>query len=144
MIEVTERASVSAEDIFNVLADGWKYASWVVGTAHIRAVDHDWPRPGSRIHHSVGPWPLQGKDISRVKEMEWGRLLELEARLWPIGSATVRITLEPEDGGTLIHLAEAVTGGPLARIPHAVQKLFIAPRNRESLSRLIDLAQGRT
>ena len=45
-------------DVFAVLADGWLYPSWVVGASRVRGVDGTWPQPGSRIHHSVGVWPL--------------------------------------------------------------------------------------
>ena len=42
------------EQVWAVLADGWTYSDWVVGTVHVRDVDDDWPRVGSELHHQ-GP-----------------------------------------------------------------------------------------
>ncbi len=44
--------------VWDVLADGWTYPQWVVGNSRIRAVDDDWPAPGTRILRSAGMWPL--------------------------------------------------------------------------------------
>ena len=34
--------------VFDVLANGWVYPSWVVGASRMRDVDEGWPRPGTR------------------------------------------------------------------------------------------------
>src|SRR5262249_61859945 len=39
------------------MADGWTYSQWVVGNSRMRAVDPNWPAPGSTIRHSIGVWP---------------------------------------------------------------------------------------
>lgn len=67
MIEVCRTIRTSAEQIFAVLADGWSYASWVVGAAHIRAVDEGWPAVNTRVHHRVGPWPMQLNDRTATR-----------------------------------------------------------------------------
>src|SRR5690606_23262165 len=54
MADVELRVPAPPERVEAVLADGWTYSDWVVGTAHIRDVDSDWPAPGSRIHHKAG------------------------------------------------------------------------------------------
>src|SRR5690242_18115313 len=82
VIETCRVIGTSPDRIFAVLADGWSYASWVVGAAHIRDVDRDWPAVGTRVHHRVGPWPLQINDQTVVRAVRPGRLLELAARAW--------------------------------------------------------------
>jgi hypothetical protein len=79
MIEVCRTIRTSPEQIFAVLADGWSYARWVVGAAHIRAVDEGWPAVNTRVHHRVGPWPMQLNDRTVAWEMTPNRLLELDA-----------------------------------------------------------------
>jgi Polyketide cyclase / dehydrase and lipid transport len=134
----------SADEIFQVLADGWSYSSWVVGAAHTRDVDPEWPAVGSRLHHRVGPWPVSIDDRTRVVAMEPGRLLELDARAWPVGAARVRVTLEPLDADrTRVRMAEYLTSPRARHLPRALQDLVLVPRNRECLARLDDLAVHR-
>jgi len=142
--ETRKVIDTTPERIFAVLADGWSYASWVVGAAHIRDVDAGWPAVGSRIHHKVGPWPLQLNDQTTVRAMEPDRLLELDARMWPIGKAIVRITLEPVSAAsTRVTMAESIVSGAGHLLPEAVQTVLLRPRNAEALERLSDIAVHR-
>jgi uncharacterized protein YndB with AHSA1/START domain len=144
MIEVSYTVATPPDQVFAVLADGWSYSSWVVGTAHIRQVDPGWPEVGSRIHHSVGPWPFVVQDHTTVLAVTPDSLLELEARVWPVGAARVRISLHGrDDGQTDVRMAEEIMHGPGRRVPSRLQMLLLRPRNAESLSRLADLAEGR-
>ncbi|MFB9903659.1 SRPBCC family protein [Allokutzneria oryzae] len=144
MIRTEMRIGASAEDVFDVLADGWSYASWVVGAAHIRQVDSGWPAEGARVHHSIGPWPLQVQDVTRVLDVVHGRLLDLEARAWPVGTARVRISLTPAGPAeTDVLMEEEITAGPGRLIPTVVQGALLRPRNVEALKRLADIARGR-
>jgi uncharacterized protein YndB with AHSA1/START domain len=145
MIEVSRTVPARPADVFAVLADGWSYAGWVVGNSHIRNVDPDWPAPGARIHHSAGVWPTQVRDVTVVRAVEPDHLLELEARLWLLGTALIRFTLTPlADGAeTRVTMAEEAVRGPGGLIPAPVQSLLLRPRNKESLARLCDLAAGR-
>lgn len=144
MIEIRRNIATTPAKVFSVLADGWSFAGWVVGASHIRAVDSSWPARGSRIHHSVGPWPLSIEDVTTVMATEPDALLELEARMWPVGAARVRIELRPSaDGGTEILFAEELHRGPGSRLPMALQGLMLRPRNDESVRRLADIATRR-
>jgi uncharacterized protein YndB with AHSA1/START domain len=144
MAVVRRQVPVPPERVFAVLADGWAYASWVVGAAHIRQVDSHWPQAGSKIHHSVGPWPLNVRDVTCVLAVEENKLLKLEARLWPIGAATITLTLKAvSEGGTEIAMGEKLIRGPLSVLPVAVQATMLAPRNTEALKRLGDIAVHR-
>jgi Polyketide cyclase / dehydrase and lipid transport len=144
MAEVSAVVPVSRQRVFDVLADGWVYGLWVVGASHIRQVDGTWPEVGSRIHHSSGPWPLQVEDVTVVRAAEPPRILELEAKLWPIGTARVRLQLDEYGPNvTQVRMTEHAERGPARWVPHALQAAVLVPRNRESLRRLADLAVNR-
>jgi hypothetical protein len=142
--EVSLNVEAPIEAVWTVLADGWSYAGWVVGASHIRDVDTGWPKPGTRIHHSVGPWPLVIQDTTEVVRCEPSRLLELDARLWPVGAARITFTLEARsESVTRVVMAESVVRGPSAYLPAFAQDLLLVPRNKETLQRLDALAKGR-
>jgi hypothetical protein len=143
MMEVSRTVEVAPEHVFAVLADGWSYAGWVVGNSHIRDVDPAWPAVGTRIHHSAGLWPLQVNDWTEVTAVTPDRMIELRARLWPVGVAMIRFDLIPTATGTRIVMAEQATEGPAALLPKTVQAVLLRARNREVLGRLGDLAGGR-
>ncbi|MEV4603668.1 SRPBCC family protein [Amycolatopsis sp. NPDC049253] len=143
MIEVTRLVRASPAAVFAVLADGWSYAGWVVGSSHIRDVDATWPAVGSRLHHSVGAWPAQVQDSTVVLAVRPGESLKLEAQAWPFGTAEVEVTLSVQDGQTLVTMAERALRGPGKLLPEPVQALVLRPRNQESLARLADVVEGR-
>jgi uncharacterized protein YndB with AHSA1/START domain len=144
MIAVSREIQAKPDDVMSVLTDGWTYASWVVGASTIRSVDDGFPAPGTRIHHSVGSWPLLIHDTTHVLEYEPGRRLRLEARGWPLGQATVEITVDQDAESSLVRMREDVSEGPGRMVPLPIRRLAIAPRNRESLRRLAYLAEART
>ena len=144
MAVVSRDVPVPAERVWSVLADGWTYSAWVVGASHVRKVESSWPSVGSGIHHSVGAWPLVIEDVTRVVAAVPGELLELDARLWPVGTATVRLELVPIPGGTRVVMSENARSGPATVLPRAVQDVLLKPRNTESLERLSALAARRT
>ncbi|RZU53943.1 polyketide cyclase/dehydrase/lipid transport protein [Krasilnikovia cinnamomea] len=144
MSETCHTVNTTPDRIFAVLADGWSYASWVVGAAHIRDVDASWPAVGARIHHRVGPWPLQINDKTVVRAVEPGRFLELDAQMWPLGAAVVQIRLEPVSAtATRVRMAETLSSGIGRLLPDAVQAVLMRPRNAEALRRLDDIAVHR-
>ncbi len=144
MARVEQTVPAPPEKVYEVLADGWTYSDWVVGTAHIRDVDPDWPEPGSRIHHKAGVWPLFLRDHTVAVNREPGSWLVLQPHLWPLGEMRVTITLTSVgDGATKITLAEEFDEGPLRWARTKVNDLVLHRRNRESLRRLADLAVRR-
>lgn len=144
VIEVVRHAAVTPAQVFAVIEDGWSFAGWVVGASHIRSVDPDWPAVGSRIHHSVGPWPVSIKDVTEVEAIEKNAMIEMKARAWPVGAARVRLTVAPAGiDGSEIRLEELVEEGPAAMLPRMAQGALLRPRNKESLRRLVDMAAGR-
>jgi hypothetical protein len=143
MSTTTWQAKCSADAVFAVLSDGWLYSTWVVGASRIRAVEAGWPAKGTRIHHSVGAWPLLIDDSTTVLEVEPDRRLVLQARAWPTGEAHVDIRLEANASGCQITLVEDVVAGPATLIPQVVRQPLFRARNRETLRRLGLLAEGR-
>ena len=144
MSQNTRLMSCTPQDVFDVLSDGWSYATWVVGAARIRDVDEGWPAVGTRIHHSVGLWPLLISDNTEVEEVDAPRRLRLKVRLWPSGSGVVTLTCTPHgDGETEVVMEEQLVSGPAALLPKAAQDPLLHARNVEALNRLAYLAEGR-
>jgi uncharacterized protein YndB with AHSA1/START domain len=133
----------STEQVFAVLGDGWLYPLWVVGASRIRDVDDGWPAEGRKLHHSFGVWPMVIDDTTEVIEIQPDRRIVLEARGWPVGKARVEITVQLDGTGSLVSIAEDVSGGPTQLIPQPVRVAAIDVRNRETLRRLAYLAEGR-
>lgn len=144
MITVTRHVAASTQAVWGVLADGWSYATWVVGASRIRDVDAGWPSAGSRIHHSVGLWPAVIDDTTSVVSSTPERELVLTARAWPVGVAKVRLVLRESTGGCEVSMTEDATSGPGRLVPAPLRQALIAPRNREALNRLALLAEGRS
>ena len=133
----------TAEQVWDVLADGWLYPLWVVGATRMRAVDDEWPRPGAKLHHSAGVWPVVLDDNTEVLDCREGRFLGLRARGWPMGEAEVAITLTPAGSQTDVEIVEDAVAGPGALVPGALRTPMISWRNTESLRRLAYLSEGR-
>jgi hypothetical protein len=136
--------SCKPDDVFAVLEDGWSYGMWVVGAARIRDVDAEWPAAGSRIHHSVGAWPVLLSDTTEVERVEAPRLLQLKVKAWPTGEGRVVLTCTPTtDGETEVVMEEQAVSGPAKLIPTAAQDFMLHHRNVEALRRLAYLAENR-
>ena len=141
---VSRSVAAPAEAVWAVLADGWQYATWVVGASRVRAVDHGWPAAGTRLHHSFGPWPAVISDATVSEESEEPRHLVLTAKGWPVGEARVELEIVPDGpDGCTVSIAEDATAGPGRFVPMPLRQLTILPRNREALRRLAFIAEGR-
>ena len=141
MATTTRLINAHPDRVFAVLADGWTYSDWVVGTAHIRNVDAGYPAVGTAIHHKAGPWPVSIKDRSESLECEQDRMLLLKVHLWPLGAGHVRFTLDPlDEQATRVTMQEQFTDGPLVGVRNKVGDVLLHFRNAEALSRLADLA----
>ena len=141
---VSRAVAAPADAVWAVLADGWQYATWVVGASRVRAVDEHWPDAGQRLHHSVGPWPALISDSTRSEEADPPRRLVLTARGWPIGEARVEIEIVPDGPETCtVSIAEDASSGPGRLVPLPIRQAVILPRNKEALLRLALIAEGR-
>ncbi len=101
----------SPDEVWSVLADGWLYPTWVVGASRMREVDDDWPQAGSRLHHSLGVWPVLINDETAVQESHPGHVLALRGKGWPAGEVDIRITLRPVGADTEVVIEEDVAAG---------------------------------
>lgn len=136
--------SATPEQVWEVLADGWLYPLFVVGASRMRDVDATWPAVGSKLHHSVGTWPLLIDDTTEVLEVDEGHRLALRARAWPAGEAQVEISLQPGNDATVVTIVENAVAGPGALVPKAIQDPQLHLRNIETLRRLAFLVEGRS
>lgn len=144
MATTTRLIDAHPDRVFAVLADGWTYSDWVVGTAHIRNVDADYPAVGAAIHHKAGPWPVSLRDRTTVLECRPGRMLRLKLRLWPLGAGQVRFILDPVgSSATRLTMVEQFTEGPLLGLRNKINDVMLHLRNKESLRRLADIAVNR-
>ncbi len=130
--------------VWAVLADGWLYPLWVVGASRMREVDDHWPEPGSRLHHSVGTWPVLIDDTTEVIDAIPGVTLELRARAWPSGEAGVTLHLRPSGTGTEVVIEEDAESGPATLVPKLLRDPPLRWRNVEALRRLAYLAERRS
>ena len=128
--------------VFDVLANGWLYPSWVVGASRIRGVDAAWPAPGSVIHHSVGVWPALLNDSTSVVEWDPPRHALLKARGWPVGEARITIDVREHPAGCRVLIREEAVTGPARLVPPIVANATLRVRNIETLRRLAYLAEG--
>ena len=140
----TQRQITTTPDrVWDVLADGWLYPLWVVGASRMREVDDGWPAVGTRLHHSVGSWPLLIDDTTSVLECAPRSMLKVRARAWPAGDAEVTIHLEGSGADTLVTIEEDAASGPGRLVPKPARDLGLHWRNVESLRRLAFLAERR-
>ncbi len=143
MAENTRLVHATPDQVWAVLSDGWVYPVWVVGASRIRDVDDDWPAVGSKLHHSVGLWPLLIDDDTEVTDATSGVSLSLRARAWPVGEAAVTIRLTPAGGGTEVRITEDAVSGPGTLVPPPLRGVTLKWRNDETLQRLAYLAERR-
>ena len=144
VVTITRDVDAPARAVWDALADGWSYATWVVGASRVREVDDGWPGEGSQIHHSFGIWPLVINDTSRVGRSTGEAELGLTARGWPAGEARVVIRITPRgEGACTVAIEEDAVSGPGTLVPKPARQLAIGPRNVEALRRLAFLAEGR-
>jgi uncharacterized protein YndB with AHSA1/START domain len=144
MATVSCRIDASPAAIFSVLAEGWLYSNWVVGTSHVRAVEKAWPSKGSKLHHATGAWPLVARDETVVEEIVPDQKLVLVARGRPLGEARVHIDVAPDGAGSIVSMHETPVAGPGKWLHNRLTDAVLARRNTESLARLTALAEGRT
>jgi hypothetical protein len=135
--------TATRQQVWDVLADGWTYSQWVVGNTRMRAVDPPWPEPGSKIHHTIGVWPIVLNDETEVESATPIEELVLHAKGRPFGGARITLRLYDTLDGCRIEMAEVPLGGPLNLLPRRVALALAYPRNRECLARLAALAERR-
>src|SRR5687768_14821242 len=85
--------AATPEQVMDVLLDPYTYPDWLVGCRDIRGVDQGWPTPGTKFHHKIGIGPITVNDNTKLIGLDRPKWLHLEARLRPVGVASVRFDL---------------------------------------------------
>ncbi|WP_413760328.1 SRPBCC family protein [Streptomyces sp. MMBL 11-3] len=131
----------SPQEVWAVLADGTRYADWVVGTASSYPVRGRWPEVGSAIGYEVrvGFWSLTNQTV--VRACEEGRELELEAIAGPLGTARVAVELRPWGEHTLVVIDEHPLQGVGGSLHNTGLDAFIQVRHRAMLKRLAEVCE---
>ncbi|MBC7519029.1 MAG: SRPBCC family protein [Microbacteriaceae bacterium] len=137
------RMRCSPTEVFAVLADGWLYPTWVVGASRMRNVEPQWPAEGSRLHHSVGVWPLLLNDETVMLRWDAPRHLAMQPKGWPIGEARVLIDVRAHRSGSVVRIVEHPVRGPLMLLPRVIVDALLHLRNTETLRRLAYIAEGK-
>jgi hypothetical protein len=144
-LTVRRTTTASRARVWEVIADGWTYSQWVVGNSRMRAVDPQWPAKGSKIHHSIGVWPLLLDDETTVEDCQPQEQLVLLAKGRPFGKARITLRLSDIDGGGCqIEMAEVPVGAPMGWVPDRLALAAAHPRNRECTLRLVAIAERRS
>ncbi len=144
MAENSRHVRAAAHDVFTVLADGWRYSNWVVGTSHMRAVEAEWPAVGARLFHAAGAWPLATRDHTEVRSVEPDVRLELIAHGQRFGTAHIVLELEPEPDGCRVTLIENPIAGMGKWLDSPLTQALLHRRNEEALARLAAVSERRT
>jgi hypothetical protein len=127
---------LSPTDVFDALRDGQTYGHWVVGTRGVREVSPAWPREGTEIHYVVGYGPTRKDDRTVSTFYDPDRRLELEAVVWPIGTLSIVLTVESNEGGCRVTIEETAKKGILKTLHNPAFDAAIKLRNVETLRRL--------
>ena len=136
MAHNSREIDASPREVFAVLADPWTYPEWLVGTVDVRDVDHNWPSPGSRFHHTVGVRPLVILDVTEVREVEPGRSIVLSVRARPVVAAEVSFRLVGDDDRCVVSVEEEPSLRILGNLVRPAMDPIIHVRNHHSLRRL--------
>ncbi|HZQ77754.1 MAG TPA: SRPBCC family protein [Acidimicrobiia bacterium] len=129
--------------VFDALLTAENFGYWVVGSKKVRDVDDDWPKPGSVFHHSIGVGPLHIDDHTEIVGIDAPRRLDLSARMGPLGSAAIRLLLQPKGRRrTKVIMEETPESGPIRwAAPRLLVNRAIGVRNAGSLRRLARLVE---
>lgn len=130
------------EAVWEVLSDPQAYREWVLGAKEIRGADEGFPATGTELHHTIGTGPLTIRDSTVVVRSEPPRVLQLHARLGPLGSADVTLRLEEVDGRTRVVMRERGARGPM-QLLQPVNEALLRGRNLLSLEQLRELVERR-
>ncbi|MFJ9100780.1 SRPBCC family protein [Streptomyces sp. LUP47B] len=134
--------NASPSAVWDVLADGHRYAEWVVGTSHSEPVRGQWPHKDAAIRFQVplGPFKLANETV--VRRCDEGVDLELEAHAGPLGTARIAIELRPWGEHCLVIVDEHPLQGAGGRLHNVGFEAVIQMRHRTMLSRLARLCEN--
>ncbi|MFE9017857.1 SRPBCC family protein [Streptomyces sp. NPDC007808] len=133
---------VTPSVVWAVLADGSRYAEWVVGTSRSEPVRGQWPHLDAAIRYEVRLGPARLTNETVVRHCEEGVRLELEAQAGPLGSARVAFELRPWGEHCLVIVDEHPLRGAGGRLHNVGFEALIQLRHRAMLARLARLCEN--
>jgi hypothetical protein len=133
---------VSPQTVWGVLADGGRYAEWVVGTSASEPVRGQWPLVGSAIGYEVRLGPLRLTNETVVRQCEEGSKLGLEARAGALGTARIALELLPWGEHCLVIVDEHPLQGASGRLHNVGVEALIQLRHRAMLARLARVCEA--
>ncbi|MEW2530248.1 SRPBCC family protein [Streptomyces sp. NPDC047071] len=128
-------------EVWAVLADGTRYAQWVVGTARSRPVRGQWPGQDAALAYEIRLGPLRLANETVVRRCQEGSTLELEAHAGPLGTARIALDLRAWGEHCLVTLDEHPLRGAGGRLHNAGFEALIQLRHRAMLGRLARLCE---
>ncbi|MFJ1967711.1 SRPBCC family protein [Streptomyces sp. NPDC087903] len=133
---------VSPRTVWTVLADGSRYAEWVVGTSASKPVRGQWPQTDAAIAYEIRLGPLSLTNETVVRRCDEGTALELEARAGVLGTARIALELRPWGSDCLVIVDEHPLQGAGGLLHNAGVEALIQVRHRAMLSRLDKVCQA--
>ncbi|MEU0336709.1 SRPBCC family protein [Streptomyces sp. NPDC006193] len=129
------------ETVWSVLADGSRYAQWVVGTESSCPLDGRWPQLDAaiRYHVRLGPWQLSNRTV--VRRCREGSVLELEAHAGSLGTARIAIELRQWGRHCLVIVDEHPLQGAGGKLHNVGVEALLQLRHRSMLARLARLCE---
>ncbi|MFH8800727.1 SRPBCC family protein [Streptomyces sp. NPDC017936] len=128
--------------VWTVLADGSRYADWVVGTASSEPVRGLWPQVGAAIEYEIRLGPVSLTNETVVRRCEEGAALELEARAGVLGTARIAIELRPWGEHCLVIVDEHPLQGAGGTLHNVGVEALIQIRHRAMLARLARVCEA--
>ncbi|MEU6478646.1 SRPBCC family protein [Streptomyces sp. NPDC047017] len=128
--------------VWDLLADGTRYAEWVVGTAASKPVRGRWPELGSAIEYEVRLGPLRLTNQTIVRNREEGTLLELEAQAGFLGTARIAVELRPWGEHCLVVVDEHPLQGAGGMVHNVGVEALLQIRHRAMLARLAKVCES--
>ncbi|MEU0008719.1 SRPBCC family protein [Streptomyces sp. NPDC006314] len=122
--------------VWDVLADGSRYAEWVVGTASSRPKLGQWPSEDASIAYEVRLGPLRLENETVVRRCREGSVLELEAHAGILGTARIAIELREWGKYCLVIVDEHPLQGAGSVLHNWGFEALIQLRHRAMLARL--------
>ncbi|MFH0520005.1 SRPBCC family protein [Streptomyces sp. M41] len=133
---------VSPGAVWAVLADGTRYADWVVGTSGSRPVRGQWPQLDAAIRYEVRLGTARLVNETVVRRCDEGVCLELEAQAGALGTARIAIELRPWGEHCLVIVDEHPLRGAGGRLHNVGFEVLIQLRHRAMLARLARLCES--
>ncbi|MFB0617696.1 SRPBCC family protein [Streptomyces sp. AGS-58] len=122
--------------VWEVLADGNRYADWVVGTGESHPKEGQWPQVGASIAYEIPLGPVRLANETVVRHCEEGSRLELEIMAGWLGTARFSIELREWGEHCLVIVDEHPLQGAGALLHNVGVEALIQVRHRSMLARL--------